>query len=106
MNPSIWEMETFYRHRDIMIIGAGFTGLWTAISIKEKFPAASVLVVERSAVPMGASTRNAGFACFGSLTEIIADSGKMGWDKTLELVQMRFDGLQKIRKYFKPTEID
>ncbi|MGZ5196713.1 MAG: NAD(P)/FAD-dependent oxidoreductase [Kaistella sp.] len=106
MNPSIWEMETFYRHRDIMIIGAGFTGLWTAISIKEKFPAASVLVVERSAVPMGASTRNAGFACFGSLTEIIADSGKMGWDKTLELVQMRFDGLQKIRKYFKPGEID
>ena len=106
MNPSIWEMETFYRHREVTIIGAGFTGLWTAISIKEKFPAASVLVVERSAVPMGASTRNAGFACFGSLTEIIADSGKMGWDKTLELVQMRFDGLQKIRKYFKPGEID
>lgn len=99
-------METFYRHRDILIIGAGFTGLWTAISIKEKFPAASVLVIERGAVPMGASSRNAGFACFGSLTEIIADSGKMGWDKTLELVQMRFDGLQKIRNYFKPEEID
>ena len=106
MNPSIWEMETFYRHRDVIIIGAGFTGLWTAISIKEKFPTASVLVVERSAIPMGASTRNAGFACFGSLTEIIADSGKMGWDQTLELVQMRFDGLQKIRNYFKSEEID
>ncbi len=103
---SIWELETFYRNRDIIIVGAGFTGLWSAISIKEKFPDKSVLVVERSPVPIGASTRNAGFACFGSLTEIIADSEKMGWKKTLDLVKMRFEGLQKIQTYFKPEEID
>ena len=59
MNPSIWELETFYRKGDILIIGAGFTGLWSAISIKEKFPEKSVLVVEKSSVPIGASTRNA-----------------------------------------------
>lgn len=106
MNPSIWELETFYRKRDVIIIGAGFTGLWTAISIKEKFPEKSVLVVERSSIPIGASTRNAGFACFGSLTELIADSEKMGWQKTLELVKMRFDGLQKIKTYFKAEIID
>ena len=106
MNPSIWELETFYRNRDVIIIGAGFTGLWTAISIKEKFQEKSVLVVERSSISMGASTRNAGFACFGSLTEIIADSEKMGWDKTLDLVKMRLEGLQKIQNYFKPEEID
>ena len=106
MDPSIWELETFYRKRDLIIIGAGFTGLWTAISIKEKFPATSVLVVERSSVPMGASTRNAGFACFGSLTEIIADSKKMGCEKVLELVKLRFEGLKKIQDYFTPDEID
>lgn len=103
---SIWEQETFYRKRDIIIIGAGFSGLWTAISIKEKFPSQSVLVIERNTVPLGASTRNAGFACFGSLTELIADSQKMGWDKTLDLVKMRFEGLQKITRYFKNEEID
>ncbi|MGE8432203.1 NAD(P)/FAD-dependent oxidoreductase [Chryseobacterium joostei] len=103
---SIWELETFYRKRDIVIIGAGFTGLWTAISIKEKYPEKSVLIIERNTIPLGASTRNAGFACFGSLTEVIADSKKMGWEKTLDLVQMRFDGLQKIRHYFKSDEID
>jgi hypothetical protein len=59
-----------------------FYGLWTAISIKEKYPEKSVLIIERNAVPMGASTRNAGFACFGSLTEVIADSEKMGWKNT------------------------
>lgn len=103
---SIWELETFYRKRDIIIIGAGFTGLWTAISIKEKFPEKSVLIIERNSVPLGASTRNAGFVCFGSLTEVIADSEKMGWEKTLDLVRMRFEGLQKIQNYFKNSAID
>ena len=32
MNPSVWELETFYRNRDIIIIGAGFTGLFILIS--------------------------------------------------------------------------
>ena len=105
-SPSIWELDTFYRKRDIVIIGSGFTGLWTAISIKEKHPEKSVLIVERNPIPTGASTRNAGFACFGSLTEIISDSEKMGWEKTLELVKMRFQGLQKIKEYFHSDEID
>ncbi|MDR3022709.1 FAD-dependent oxidoreductase [Chryseobacterium sp.] len=103
---SIWELDTFYRKRDIIIIGAGFSGLWTAISIKEKYPEKSVLIIERNTIPLGASTRNAGFACFGSLTEVIADSQKMGWEKILELVKMRFDGLRKIQHYFKNDEID
>lgn len=103
---SIWELETFYRKRDVIIIGAGFTGLWTAISIKERYPEKSVLIIERNAIPLGASTRNAGFACFGSLTEVIADAEKMGWDKTVELVRMRFEGLKKIQHYFKNSEID
>lgn len=103
---SIWELETFYRKREIVIIGSGFTGLWTAISIKEKYPEQSVLIIERNSIPTGASTRNAGFACFGSLTEIISDSEKMGWEKTLDLVKMRFEGLQKIQNYFTKDEID
>ncbi|RKS97640.1 NAD(P)/FAD-dependent oxidoreductase [Chryseobacterium defluvii] len=102
---SIWELETFYRKRNIIIVGAGFTGLWTAVSIKEKYPEKSVLIMERNAIPLGASTRNAGFACFGSLTEIIADSQKMGWEKTLQLVKMRFEGLKKIQNYFNNDEI-
>lgn len=106
MNPSIWELQTFYRKRDIIIIGAGFTGLWSAVAIKEEFPHKSVLVIERNSVPTGASTRNAGFACFGSLTEVIADSEKMGWEKTLELVKMRFEGLKKIQHTFDHSEID
>lgn len=103
---SVWELETFYRKRNIVIIGSGFSGLWTAVAVKEKYPEKSVLIIERNTIPLGASTRNAGFACFGSLTEVIADAQKMGWEKTLNLVKMRFDGLQKIGQYFKNSEID
>ena len=47
MNQSIWEVETFYKNRDIIIIGAGFSGLWSAISLKEKYPERSILILEK-----------------------------------------------------------
>ena len=47
---------------DVAIIGAGFTGLWTAIHLKEAYPAMDVIVVERDIAGYGASGRNGGFA--------------------------------------------
>ena len=47
---------------DVAIIGAGFTGLWTAIHLKEADPAVDVIVVERDIAGYGASGRNGGFA--------------------------------------------
>ena len=47
---------------DVAIIGAGFTGLWTAIHLKEADPAIDVVVVERDVAGYGASGRNGGFA--------------------------------------------
>ena len=73
-------------------------GLSTAIAIKEKAPQKRVLVFERGILPTGASTKNAGFACTGSLTEIIDDLGVMNEDELLKLVELRLKGLQKLRK--------
>jgi gamma-glutamylputrescine oxidase len=103
---SIWEKESFYSPKDIIIIGSGFVGLWSAYYLKKANPRLSVLVVDRGIIPTGASTRNAGFACFGSYTELIADALKMGEDKMLELVEMRYKGLKKMRKVFPASEID
>jgi glycine/D-amino acid oxidase-like deaminating enzyme len=61
---SLWEKQSFLEY-DVIVVGAGITGLSTAVSIKEKNPKISVLVVERGILPTGASTKNAGFACFG-----------------------------------------
>jgi gamma-glutamylputrescine oxidase len=97
---SIWEKESFFAPADIVIAGGGYTGLWSAYYLKRAHPSLSVTILDRGHIPTGASTRNAGFACFGSLTELIADSKKMGEDKMLELVEMRYKGLRRIRKIF------
>ncbi|HEY9713546.1 MAG TPA: FAD-dependent oxidoreductase, partial [Chroococcales cyanobacterium] len=45
---------------DFAVIGAGFTGLWTAFFLRELAPSAKIVVVERSVAGYGASGRNAG----------------------------------------------
>lgn len=103
---SIWEKETYYAPQDIIIVGSGFTGLWSAFFLKKRNPDLRITIVDRGIIPTGASTRNAGFACFGSLTELLADEQRSGTDKMLGLVEMRFKGLQKIKKIFSEKEID
>ena len=103
---SIWEKESFFAPQDIVIVGNGFVGLWSAFHLKKKKPNLKITIVDRGTIPNGASTRNAGFACFGSLSELIQDEKIMGTEKMLELVEMRYKGLQTIQKYFSKNEID
>ncbi len=102
---SFWERESFTTY-DYIIIGSGIVGLSTAISLKEADPAASVLVLERGILPTGASTKNAGFACFGSLTEILADFESMGESAAVKLVEERWLGLEKLRSRLGDEAID
>ncbi len=97
---SIWETETYYAQQDFIIVGGGLVGLWCAYELKIKFSKAKITIVEKGLVPSGASTRNAGFACFGSPTEMIADKPKMGEEKMWSTVAMRYNGIEKIRKTF------
>lgn len=102
---SFWEKESFQQF-DIVIVGAGIVGLSTAASIKEKNPELSVLVLEKGVLPTGASTKNAGFACFGSLTEVLADFETTGIEETLNLIQQRYDGLSILRNRIGDKNID
>jgi glycine/D-amino acid oxidase-like deaminating enzyme len=52
---------------DLVVIGGGFTGLWTALLAKESFPERSVVLAEGHRVGWAASGRNGGF-CDASLT--------------------------------------
>jgi gamma-glutamylputrescine oxidase len=106
MQISIWEKETFFAPQDVIIIGSGFVGLWSAFYLKKKHPKLKISIIERGLIPTGASTRNAGFACFGSLSEVIHDAQMMGTDKMLELVEMRYKGLERIQKHFGEENID
>ncbi|RAJ87749.1 glycine/D-amino acid oxidase-like deaminating enzyme [Chitinophaga dinghuensis] len=94
---SYWEKTSLLQY-DYIIVGSGIVGLSTAISIKEADENARVLVLEREVLPTGASTKNAGFACIGSLTEILSDLQTMSEAEVLQLVQMRYEGLQLLRQ--------
>ncbi len=106
VQPSVWEKETFFSHKDVIIVGSGVVGLWSAYYMKKAKPQAKILVLERGIIPTGASTRNAGFACIGSPTELLADARKMGEQSMLEIVAMRYEGLQRIKKVFGTKEIE
>lgn len=93
---SYWEKKHFLAY-DYIIIGSGITGLSTAISLHEKNAHARILVLERGLLPTGASTKNAGFACIGSLTEVLADLKVMHTEEVLKLVSLRLKGLQLLR---------
>lgn len=94
---SYWEKQSLLQY-DYIIIGSGIVGLSAAISLKEKAPQSRVMVLEREVLPTGASTKNAGFACIGSLTEILADLQTMPVEAVLNLVTLRLSGLRLLRK--------
>lgn len=95
---SFWERQTFFREADALIVGSGIVGLNTARALKEKYPDWRIVVVDRGILPYGASTRNAGFACFGSVGELAEDLKVMSRDDVFSLVERRWRGLQRLRQ--------
>jgi glycine/D-amino acid oxidase-like deaminating enzyme len=93
---SFWETQSFIRY-DYIVVGSGIVGLSAAATILEKQPQAQVLVLEKGIFPTGASTKNAGFACFGSPSEILSDIQKVGEEKAIALIKRRLAGLTKLR---------
>src|SRR5690242_6409175 len=52
---------------DLLVVGGGYSGLWTALIAKERDPSLDVVLVEGKEVGWAASGRNGGF-CAASLT--------------------------------------
>ena len=98
MNWSFWEDEVWLKQIDLCVIGAGIVGLNTAIRYKRAFPKSKVVILEKGALPEGASTKNAGFACFGSVSEILSDLQNHSEEEVVSLVKRRWDGLAKLRE--------
>ncbi len=93
---SFWENKSFKKY-DYIIVGAGITGLSTAASLVEKKPKSKIAILERGFLPTGASTKNAGFACFGSLSEIVSDLETMNESELTDLIKNRLQGLEMLR---------
>lgn len=95
---SYWERKTYFEEVDFLIIGAGIVGFSTALELKKKYPDSKILILERGYLPSGASSKNAGFACFGSVTELLDDLTKMDESKVWDTVANRWNGLQNLKQ--------
>lgn len=72
-------------HRaDLVIVGAGYTGLWTALLASERDPDARIVVIEAQRVGWAASGRNGGF-CEASLTHG-HENGMARWPKEMPIL--------------------
>lgn len=96
-NLSYWEAKSLVPKADVFILGGGLVGLSAAISLKEKNPKLQVCVLDKFVFPQGASSKNAGFACFGSVSEILDDLGRSSESEVVALIQSRWEGLQILR---------
>lgn len=102
---SYWE-KTQLLNYDLIVLGGGITGMFCALEYRKLNPKASIAILERGLFSNGASTKNAGFACFGSLTELIDDSKNMDNESLCKIVQMRIDGLALLRETLGDKNID
>lgn len=80
---------------DLVIVGGGFTGLWTALMAKERDPGRDVVLIEGSRIADAATGRNGGF-CAASLTHG-ETNGRERWpDEYEELERLGLENLEQI----------
>lgn len=78
-------------------MGSGIVGLSCALELRKNHPNKKIVLFEKGMLPAGASTKNAGFACFGSLSEIIDDLSSHTEEEVVSLVTDRVRGLEILR---------
>lgn len=106
MNLSFWELDTYFSNVNFVIIGSGIVGLSTAYHLKQKYPSSRILILEKGMLPEGASTKNAGFACFGTLSEVLGYLKNHTREEVYTLIERRYKGLNKLRQLLGDDTID
>ncbi len=96
LSLSYWEYKSWFSAIDFAVVGSGIVGLSCALALRKKFPDKKIVVFEKGMLPAGASTKNAGFACFGSASEILDDLNKHTPEEVVSLVSQRVSGLQTL----------
>ncbi len=103
---SFWEKVTLLEEIDFLIVGSGIVGSACALELRRQNPDAKIVILERSYLPLGASTKNAGFACFGSVTELLDDLAYVSEERVWNTVKLRYEGLERLLQRFSPADLN
>jgi glycine/D-amino acid oxidase-like deaminating enzyme len=90
---------------DVAIVGAGFTGLWSAYYLKRAEPALRVVVLERERVGFGASGRNGGWVS-GFFSGSASDYERNGGAGFRSLQREMFATVDEVGRFLSEHEID
>ncbi|MGH9366540.1 MAG: NAD(P)/FAD-dependent oxidoreductase [Thermoanaerobaculia bacterium] len=94
------------RKADIAIVGAGFTGLWTALFLKELVPSLEVALLEQAVAGYGGSGRNGGI-----IGETLDHSHELaaahfGQEEARELARLGRENLDELERFLAERHID
>ena len=103
--PSL-SQESLAKEWDVVIMGAGYTGLWTALRLTESSPDLSILVLDKEIAGFGASGRNGGWcsALFPTSTGALIE--RHGIDHARALRAAMVDAVDSVGKYAKQLSIN
>ncbi|MFF2551696.1 NAD(P)/FAD-dependent oxidoreductase [Nocardia sp. NPDC058058] len=90
---------------DLAVIGGGYSGLWTALLAKERYPEIDVVLVESAMCGHAASGRNGGF-CAASLTHGLSNGVDRFPDEIDVLERMGRENLDAIEATIRRYDID
>ena len=99
MNYSYWERETYFKNLDLVIAGGGFTGYSAAIQFLKSRPGSKILILEPDPFGALASSKNAGFICFGSSAELVHYKQEFGEDQLKSLLLKGKLGSERMLKW-------
>ena len=90
---------------DLVVVGGGYTGLWTALLAKERDPARDVVLLEARTAGWAASGRNGGF-CSSSLTHGVRNGLDRYPDEMSTLERLGTENLDAIARTVAEHGID
>lgn len=90
---------------DVVIIGAGFTGLWTAYYLHLNDPGLRIAIIEKNSIGYGASGRNGGWCSTIMPMSLDAITRRHGRDQALNMQNAMFGTLHEIADQIKKLDI-